>query len=62
MNALLETISHLLFTSDDVSNKLKILADKIQENFQLMPSGKHMIGRDLGRLAPTPSLLYRANG
>jgi len=26
----------------------------------LQPSGKHMSGRDLGRLEPTPSLRYRA--
>jgi hypothetical protein len=62
MTSLLETMTQLLFTSNDVSKQLKILADKIQENFQLMPSGKHMIGRDLGRLAPTSSLLYRAHG
>ena len=55
MTSLLETITQLLFTSNDVSEQLKILADKIQENFQLMPSGKHMIGRDLGRLEPTRS-------
>ncbi|WP_221896587.1 hypothetical protein [Bathymodiolus japonicus methanotrophic gill symbiont] len=30
--------------------------------FQLMPSGKHMIGRDLGRLEPTPSLKYCSAG
>ena len=62
MTALLETISQLLFTSTDVSKNLKMLADKIQENFQLMPSGKHMSGRELGRLRPTASLRYRANG
>ncbi|WP_221898515.1 hypothetical protein [Bathymodiolus japonicus methanotrophic gill symbiont] len=29
---------------------------------RLMPSGKHMIGRDLGRLGPTPSLKYCSAG
>jgi hypothetical protein len=28
--------------------------------FPLAPSSKHMSGRDLGRLEPTPSLRYRA--
>ena len=29
---------------------------------ELMPSGKHMVGRDLGRLEPTSSLIYQAKG
>jgi len=62
MEALLETIADLLSSADDIGEKLKELANKIKTVFQLMPSGKHMIGRDLGRLEPTSSLIYRANG
>jgi len=32
----------------------------VREFFILQPSGKHMSGRDLGRLEPTPSLMRRA--
>jgi len=62
MEALLETIADLLSSADDIGEKLKEFANKIKTVFQLMPSGKHMIGRDLGRLEPTSSLIYRANG
>ena len=62
MEALLETIADLLSSSTDISEKLKELANKIKTVFKLMPSGKHMIGRDLGRLEPTNSLVYRTNG
>ena len=62
MEALLETIADLLSSADDIGEKLKELANKIKTVFQLMPSGKHMVGRDLGRLEPTSSLIYRENG
>jgi hypothetical protein len=45
---LLEIIADLLSSADDIGGKLKELANKIKTVFQLMPSGKHMIGRDLG--------------
>ena len=32
----------------------------VKEVFTLRDSGKHMVGRDLGRLEPTPSLKYHA--
>jgi len=38
------------------------LARMVREVFKLMPSEKHMSGRDLGRMEPTPSLKYRAAG
>jgi hypothetical protein len=62
MEALLEIIADLLSSADDIGEKLKELANKIKTVFQLMPSGKHMIGRDLGRLESTNSLSCRANG
>ena len=36
------------------------LAEKIKVFFTLAPSKKHMSGRDLGRMEPSPSLAYRA--
>jgi hypothetical protein len=62
MEVLLETIADLLSSADDIAERLKELVNKIKTGFQLMPSGKHMIGRDLGRLEPTSSLFNRANG
>jgi hypothetical protein len=62
MEVLLETIADLLSSADDIAERLKELVNKIKTVFQLMPSGKHMIGRDLGRLEPTSSLFNRANG
>ena len=34
--------------------------DALTEQFALMPSGKHMVGRDLGRQEPSPSLKHKA--
>jgi hypothetical protein len=62
MESLLETIAQLLLTGKSIATKLKNLADRIKDIFQLMPSGKHMTGRNLGRLEPTPSLTHRTNG
>ncbi|WP_221895041.1 hypothetical protein [Bathymodiolus japonicus methanotrophic gill symbiont] len=50
MDVLLEFITSLL-EFPDPGDKLKELGELIKDVFQLMPSGKHMIGRDLGRLA-----------
>jgi len=44
------------------ADKLKQLAGLVDEVFQLMPSGKHMVGRDFGRLGSTASLQYQAAG
>jgi len=38
--------------------KLEELSQKIAEVFELQPSKKHMTGRNLGRLEPTPSLQH----
>ena len=59
MEALLEFVQSL-FCQDNAGEKLEDLGKKVKEFFQLVPSGKHMSGRDLGRLDATPSLSYRA--
>jgi hypothetical protein len=59
MDALLEFITSLL-EDKNPGKKLKKLGKMIKEVFQLRPSDKHMSGRDLGRLEPTPALKYRA--
>ena len=61
MDVLLEFIKKLL---DDPapSEKIKELANLIEDTFQLMPSSKHMVGKNLGRLESTPSLNHRVFG
>ena len=59
VEALLALI-HELVSSEDPNEGLNQLGEKIKETFSLEPSKKHMIGRDLGRLEPTPSLKYKA--
>lgn len=61
MEVLLEFIKTLL-EDKNPADKLKQLAGLVDDVFQLMPSGKHMVGRDLGRLEPTASLQYRVAG
>lgn len=61
MDVLLEFIKTLL-EHQNPADKLKELAVLVDDVFQLMPSSKHMIGRDLGRLEPTASLQYRVAG
>jgi len=45
-----------------LEHRVKELSELIKDVFQLMPSEKHMIGRDLGCLEPTPSLKYCSAG
>ena len=59
MDALLEFIRSLL-KENNPSQKLEELNQKIKEVFQLIPSEKHMNGRDLGRLEPSALLKYKA--
>ena len=59
MEGLLEFIQFLL-QQDNAGKQLEKLGKKVKEFFQLVPSSKHMSGRDLGRLEATPSLSYRA--
>ena len=61
MDVLLESMTDLFLNAEDVGEKLKELSEKVTTLFKLMPSGKHMIGRDLGRLESTPSLIYVVN-
>jgi len=61
MDVLLEFIKTLL-EQQNPADKLKELAGLVDDVFQLIPSGKHMVGRDLGCLEPTVSLRYRAAG
>ena len=61
IDVLLEFIKTLL-EHQNAADKFKELAELVDDVFQLMPSGKHMVGRDLGRIEPTASLQYRAAG
>lgn len=61
MDVLLEFIKTIL-EHHNPTDKLKELAELVGDVFQLMPSGKHMVGRDLGRMEPTVSLQYRFVG
>jgi hypothetical protein len=54
IDSLLALIRDLLAT-DHPQQRLAQLADTLAQQFALVPSEKHMIGRDLGRLAPPPS-------
>lgn len=61
IDVLLEFIRALL-EHHNPADKLKELAELIGDVFQLMPSGKHMVGRDLGRMESTASLQCRTAG
>jgi hypothetical protein len=61
MDVLLEFIKTLL-AHQNPADKLKELAELVDDVFELMPSGKHMVGRDLGRMEPTAALQYRTAG
>lgn len=59
VDSLLDLIQELL-ASENPKKMLSQLSQKVKELHQLQPSKKHMIGRDLGRLEPSPSLKYKA--
>jgi DDE superfamily endonuclease len=59
MESLLRHVEQLL-QSTNPAEQLTRLATLVQEFFILQPSGKHMSGRNLGRLEATPSLINRA--
>lgn len=56
----LVAVIHDLLAAKNPEQELAKLANSLAEQFSLMPSGKHMVGRDLGRQEPTPSLKYKA--
>jgi hypothetical protein len=49
-----------VLTAPDPEHHLQQLSDIVLQYFDLRPSEKHMVGRDLGRLEPSPSLKYKA--
>jgi DDE superfamily endonuclease len=55
IDVLLEFIKTLL-KHQNPADKLKELAGLVDDVFQLMPSGKHRVGRDLGCIEPSASL------
>jgi DDE superfamily endonuclease len=59
MEAVLLHVEQLLQSANPVEQLVR-LTSLVHEFFILQPSGKHMSGRNLGRLEPTPSLSYRA--
>jgi len=51
---------HKILDSENINERLALMKKYIKEFvFTLSPSKKHMVGRNLGRLEPTPSLKYR---
>jgi hypothetical protein len=51
---------HKALASENPKETLNQLSHKVKELLELQPSKKHMIGRDFGRLEPSPSLKYKA--
>ena len=60
VECLVEVIDALV-SADDPQEKLKRFTQALHEVFAFGRSKKHMIQRQLGRLASTPSLKYRAD-
>ena len=61
MEALMATIQEILQQPNPLKY-LRSVTQALKELFVLNPSSKHMVGKDLGRLEPTPSLKHRAAG
>ena len=59
MDALIGVIRGIV-DADDPHKKLDEIVAVAKQLFPLRDSSKHMNGRELGRLEPTPSLKYRA--
>ena len=59
MDALIEVIRGIV-DAEDPHQRLDEIVAVAKRLFPLRDSAKHMNGRDLGRLEPTPSLKYRA--
>jgi hypothetical protein len=59
MESLMDCLWEIVSSEEPVKAFQK-LATQAKEVWTLRTSSKHMVGRDLGRLEPTPSLIYRA--
>jgi hypothetical protein len=59
MESLLHHVEQLLQSTNPAA-QLTQLAALVKEFFSLQPSGKHMSGRDLGRLESSPGLIHKA--
>lgn len=58
VETLMTFIESILHESNPFA-KLKEFIQLVKDHFHLIPSAKHMVGRDLGRLESTPSLRYK---
>ena len=56
--SLIEFIAGVILSSNP-EQQMALLAAQVQEVFRLNDSSKHMVGRELGRLEPTPTLKHR---
>jgi hypothetical protein len=54
------TVIREVLTAAGPEHHLQQLSDTSVQYFDLRPSEKHMVGRDLGRLEPSASLKYKA--
>jgi hypothetical protein len=54
------TVIRELLDADDPEQHFQRLADPLAQPFSLTHSETHWVGRDLGRLEPTPALKYKA--
>ena len=59
IESLLDFIQELLLAQNP-QERIELLSKTLKDVFLLNPSKKHMVGRDLGRLESTPSLVNRA--
>ena len=59
IESLLKTI-RVVLDANDPEQKLAEISDQLGKLFPLATSEKHMVGRELGRQEPTPSLEYHA--
>ena len=59
VDSLLTVIRDVL-AAEDPAQQLQQLSDTSTQYFDLRPSEKYLVGRDLGRLEPSPSLKYKA--
>lgn len=58
-DSLVSIIENIVY-SEKPQERFKELSKILKELFALAPSGKHMINREMSRLAPTPALIYKA--